>query len=217
MKSNPAEYRRLKEVALANGRLARSEYLNPNVRDRWSPKQFSAEELQLLAEVPESESAKYYGAGAIFGAAALLSKMSTEEPERYISLRRVAQLRGQIETRPSQPIPEPKPANPFFELSDEIADQAGLPRGYQTNADGLTRVLKVILEVKERKAAAAAQAAKSTQQLELDRLIDSSVADYGRVLTKNEQAYVAERRSAIAADAALERHDAAKVEVPVKA
>jgi hypothetical protein len=187
MKSNPAEYKRLKEVALADGRLDRSEHLNPNIRDRWNPKQFSAEELQILAEVPESDTAKYFGAGAIFGAATDLQKMAQEDALRYQRLRQAAQLRGKIETRPSQPTPQPKPVNQFFKLSDELADQAGLPRGYETNQVGLATVLKVVLEVKERKAEAERAAAKTAAQLERDRKADESAAEFGRLLEYNRQ------------------------------
>jgi len=135
-----------------------------------------------LAEVPESETAKFYGNGAIFGAASALQKMSTEEPERYKSLRRAAQLRGQIETRPSQPAPAPKPVSQFFKLSDELCREAGLPIGYECNEAGLATVLKVVLEVKERKAAADAPAARTAAQLERDRIADESVAQFGRCL-----------------------------------
>ena len=114
MKRSPAEYHRLKELAIAENLIARSEHLDPNYRRRFDPRQFTQDELTLLAEVPESETAKFYGNGAIFGAAALLSKMSVEEPERYNSLRRAAQLRGQIETRPSQPAPQPQPVKPVL-------------------------------------------------------------------------------------------------------
>jgi hypothetical protein len=187
MKRSPSEYHRLKELALAEGHIARSEHLNPNYRDKFNPRQFSQDELTLLAEVPESETAKFYGNGAIFGAAALLSKMSTEEPERYNRLRRAAQLRGQIETRPSQPVPQPKPVSQFFKLSDEIASQAGLPIGFETNADGLATILKVVLEVKERKAQADAQAAKTQAQLERDKAADESAAEFGRLLEINRE------------------------------
>jgi hypothetical protein len=185
MKSNPTEYKRRKELALSEGLIARSECLNPNIRDRWNPKQFSAEELQILAEVPESDTAKYFGAGAMYGAATALQEMAEKDNPRYQRLRRAAQLRGQIETRPSQPIPTPKPVSQFFKLSDEIADQAGLPRGFETNASGLETILKVVLEVKERKAVAAAQAAKTAAQLERDAAADESAAEFGRLLEFN--------------------------------
>jgi hypothetical protein len=185
MKSNPTEYARLKEVALADGRLARKDYQDPNYRRRFDPRQFTQEELTILAEVPESETAKFYGNGAIFGAAALLSKMSVEEPERYNSLRHAAQLRGQIETRPSQPTPQPKPTNNFFRLSDELADKANLPHGYQCNADGLATVLKVIEDRRQQKIAADALAAKTAAQLERDRAADESAAEFGRLLEIN--------------------------------
>jgi len=79
MKSNPTEYKRRKELALSEGLIARSECLNPNIRDRWNPKQFSAEEFQILAEEPESETSKYFGASAIYGAADALQKMALED------------------------------------------------------------------------------------------------------------------------------------------
>jgi len=187
MKSNPTEYKRRKELALSEGLIARSECLNPNIRDRWNPKQFSAEELTILAEEPESETSKYFGASAIFGAADALQKMAQENNPRYQRLRQAAQLRGKIETQPSQPVPTPKPVSQFFKLSNELADQAGLPRGYETNQVGLATVLKVVLEVKERKAAAAAQAAKSAAQLERDRIADESAAEFGRLLEVNRE------------------------------
>jgi len=185
MKSNPTEYKRLKEISIADGRLDRSAHLNPNVRDRWNPRQFTQEELTLLAEVPESDTAKYFGAGAIFGAATALQKMAQEDALRYQRLRQAAQLRGKIETRPSQPTPQPKPVNQFFKLSDELADQAGLPHGYETNQVGLATVLKVVLEVKEKRAEAERLAAKSAAQLERDRKADESAAEFGRLLEAN--------------------------------
>jgi hypothetical protein len=184
---NPTEYAFRKELAIAEGLIARSAHLNPNIRNRWNPKQFSAEELTLLAEEPESETSKYFGASAIFGAATALQTMAANDNPRYERLRRAAQLRGKIETRPSQPAPTPKPVNQFFKLSDELADQAGLPRGYETNEAGLATVLKVVLEVKERKAAAAAQAAKSEAQLARDKAADESAAEFGRLLEVNRE------------------------------
>jgi len=187
MKLNPTEYKRRKELALSEGLIARSECLNPNIRDRWNPRQFSAEELQILAEEPESETSKYFGASAIYGAADGLQTMALEDNPRYQRLRQAAQLRGKIETRPSQPVPQPKPVNQFFPLSDELADQAGLPRGYQCNAQGLETVLKVIVEVKERKAEAERLAAKTQAQLERDRIADESAAEFGRLLEFNRE------------------------------
>jgi hypothetical protein len=186
-KTNPTEYKRRKELAIAEGLIARSEHLNPNYRDKFNPRQFTQEELTLLAEVPESETAKFYGSTAQHNAAALLSKMSSEEPERYNSLRRSAQLRGQIETRPSLPTPQPKPTNNFFRLSDELADKANLPHGYMCNADGLATVLKVIEDRRQQKIAADALAAKTAAQLARDKAADESAAEFGRLLDQNRE------------------------------
>lgn len=187
MKSNPAEYKRLKEVALADGRLARSEHLNPNIRDRWNPRQFSQEELTLLAEVPESETAKYFGSESEHNAAATLQEMAQTDNPRYQRLRQAAQLRGKIETCPSQPAPQPRAVSQFVTVSDADCDAAGLPRNYQTTASGLETIQRVTKEVSEKKIAADALAAKTAAQLERDRKADESAAEFGRLLDLNRE------------------------------
>jgi len=186
-KSNPAEYRRLKEIALAEGLLARKEYQNPSYRDKFLPKQFTEQELTIMATVPLSEVEKYYGAGASTGATDTLSKLATERPDYYKQVRAASILHGKIPNQTVQGTPEPIPSreSEFFTLSDEECDRAGLRRGYRTNAQGHETVKRVIKEVEQKRADAEQLAAKTAAQLERDARIDASTAEFGRLLDFN--------------------------------
>jgi len=184
MKSNPDEYHRIKEIAIAEGLRARSEHLNPNVRDRWNPKQFTESELQILGQVSEVETKKYY-CNPSAGDSDTLTRLATEQPERYKLVRQSAVLRGLVPATQTPTAPTPKPTSSFFRLSDELADRAGLPHGYQCNADGLATVLKVIEDRKEQKIAAEALAAKTLAQQARDKAADDSAEEFGRLLEIN--------------------------------
>ena len=186
MKSNPTEYARLKEVALADGRLARSEHLDPNIRDPWNPRQFSAEELQILGQIPESETNRYYRNPSA-GGDDTLSRVAAERPDYYKLLRASAVLRGFVPASQAPAAPEPKPVNPFFTLSDELCVKAGLPRGYQCDQLGLERVVQVIADIADKKREAETLAAKTAEKLERDRKADESAAEFGRLLEINRQ------------------------------
>ena len=180
MKSNPTEYKRLKEVALVDGRLARSEHLDPNYRRRFDPVQFSAEELKILGQVSEAETRRYY-CNPSAGDADTLTRLATEDPARYKLVRQSAVLRGLVPASQTPAAPEPSPVNPFFTLSDEVCAQAGLPKGYQCDQRGFGQVVLAIADRQEKKREAEILAAKTAAQLAKDKAVDESIAEYGRI------------------------------------
>src|SRR5579872_3864697 len=104
MKSNPTEYARIKTIALAQGLIARKDYQNPNFRDRYNPRQFSPEELAILAEIPEAETRRYYCYPSAGGDDTLAKIYETDLP-RYNKIRASAMLRGFIPSAPIAPQP----------------------------------------------------------------------------------------------------------------
>lgn len=163
------------------------EYRREDYRDKFLPKQFTEQELTIIATVPLSEVEKYYGAGASTGATDTLSKLATERPDYYKQVRAAAILHGKIPNQTVQRTPEPIPSreSEFFTLSDEECDKAGLRRGYRTNAQGHETVKRVIKEVEQKRADAEQLAAKTAAQLERDARIDASTAEFGRLLDFN--------------------------------
>jgi hypothetical protein len=188
-KDNRPEYERRRLLAEQDGLISpRPVWADVNYRKRFDPPQPSEETLRLLADAELSADAvKYYGGGPSNGSKDTVSKLAQENPEHYKRVRACAIAKGFIEDRPAQPVPEPKPQSQFFRLSDEVADQAGLPHGHMCNADGFEKVLKVIEEVRDQKRKAEELAAKTTAQLERDAAVDKSVAKFGRLLDLNRE------------------------------
>jgi hypothetical protein len=60
-----------------------------------------------------------------------LQRMSVEQPELYEQFRVAAKAHGfpMSERQEQAPAPRPKPADERFQLSDELCDRSGLPRG----------------------------------------------------------------------------------------
>jgi hypothetical protein len=208
MRRSPAEYHRLKEIALAEGLIVRKDYQDPEYRRRFEPKQFSQDELKILAEIPESETRRFY-CNPSDGGSDTLAKLATERPDYYNKVRASAMLRGLIPSAPIAPQPEPKPTSQFITVSDADCDTANLPRGYKTTAQGLETIKRVVAEVEQKRVEAQQLAAKTAAQLERDRIADESVAEFGRLLEINREHAQKQR--------AQNGNTVEKVEVPVKA
>jgi hypothetical protein len=181
------KYSRMKKQAVLDKLIATPPvWSDPDYRKRFDPVQKSEADLRLLADAALcADAQKYFGPDHSTGGADNVSTLAAKRPDYWRQVRSCAIAKGFIEDRPVQPVPEPKPKSQFFRLSDEIADQAGLPHGYMCNADSLGTILKVLVETKERKAEADALAAKTQDQLDRDRAADESAATFGRLLEIN--------------------------------
>src|SRR5882757_5382355 len=187
-KSNPTEYRRLKEIALGEGLIVRQVWQDPEYRRRFDPVQKSEETLRLLADADLcGDAMKYYGGGQSSGGTDTVSKLAAERPDYYKRVRACAIAKGFIEDRPVQPTPEPKPVSQFVTVSDADCDAAGLPHGYQATASGLETIQRVIKEVAEAKAKADKLAATTAEKMARDAAVDESVAQFGRLLEINRE------------------------------
>jgi hypothetical protein len=186
MKRSPSEYRRIKEIALAQGLIVRQVYQDPDYRRRFDPVQLSEETIRLRATVPLAEVQSYY-CGTSAGTAKNLGRLATEDPEKYRLIKSAAIAWEVIPPQAMPTAPEPKPVSQFVTVSDADCDKAGLPHGYQTNASGLETIHRVIAEVEAKRIEAQRLTTVSAEKLESDARIDASVAEFGRLLDLNRE------------------------------
>jgi hypothetical protein len=186
-KTDRPEYERRRSQAERDGLLAaKPVWANPDYRKRFDPPQLSEEAIRLRATVPLAEVQSYY-CGTSAGSAKNLSRLATEDPERYRLIKSAAIAWEVIPSQAMPTAPEPKPVNPFATVPDDLCDKAGLPHGYQTTASGLETVHRVIAEVEGKRAEAQRLATVTAEKTERDARIDASVAEFGRLLDLNRE------------------------------
>jgi hypothetical protein len=180
-KTNRPEYDRRRGEAERDGLLApKPEWARTDYRKKFEPKQFTESELQILAQVPESETNRYYRSPSN-GATDTLAKLASEQPEHYAKVRAAAVLRSLVPASQGITQPEPRPTNNFFRLSDEITKEAGLPIGFETNDAGFATVLKVIADRREQKRIEEERTVKAEAQKAKDAAVDESLATVGHI------------------------------------
>jgi len=198
MKRSPAEYHRIKEIALAQGLIVRQVYQDPDYRKRFDPPQLSEETIQLRATVPLAEVESYY-CGTSAGSAKNLSRLATEDPEKYRLIKSAAIAWEIIPPQVMPTTPEPKPVSQFVTVPDEDCDKVGLARGFKTTADGLQTIQRVIKEVEAKRVEAEKLAATSAEKQAREARIDASVAEFGRLLDFNREHSAKQRAAEVSA------------------
>jgi hypothetical protein len=196
MKRSPSEYRRIKEIALAQGLIVRQVYQDPDYRKRFDPVQLSEEALRLRATVPLAEVQSYY-CGTSAGAAKNLSTLAKEDPERYRLIKSAAIAWEVIPPQAMPTAPEPKPVSEFVTVPDTDCDAVGLAHGYQTNANGLKTIQRVIKEVADKKMAEEKLASTTAEKIARDAAVDESVAQFGRLLQINREHSAKQREAEV--------------------
>jgi hypothetical protein len=194
MKESPSEYRRLKEIALGRGLIVRQVYQDPDYRKRFDPKQLTEEQLRLRATISLAEVQSYY-CGTSAGATNNLSRLATEDPEKYRLIKSAAIAWEVIPPQAMPTAPEPKPVSQFVTVPDADCDKVGLAHGYKTSASGLETIHRVIAEVEAKRVEAEKLAATTAEKLARDAAVDESVAQFGRMLEFNRE-HAAKQREA---------------------
>ncbi|HXC47337.1 MAG TPA: hypothetical protein VNU20_03535 [Candidatus Sulfotelmatobacter sp.] len=182
----PEYYRRRAQVEKDGLVAPRPVWADPDYRKRFDPPQLSEETIRLRATVPLAEVQSYY-CGTSAGATNNLSRLATEDPEKYRLIKSAAIAWEIIPAQPMPTAPEPRPVSQFVTVSDADCDAAGLPRNYQTTASGLETIHRVIKEVAEAKSTAEQVAATTAEKLARDAAVDESVAQFGRLLEINRE------------------------------
>jgi hypothetical protein len=184
----PDYYRRRAQVE-KDGLLApKPVWTDPDYRKRFDPKQFTEDELNILAQIPEDVTTHYYRSPSSGGSDTLGNLAANPDKQDYYNkVRAAAMLRGLIPSAPIAPQPEPKPASPFVTVPDADCDRAGLPHGYKTTSAGLETVKRVIADVEAKRADAERLAATTAEKLARDAAVDESVAQFGRLLEINRE------------------------------
>lgn len=191
-------------------------WANENFRDRYKDKPMSEEQIRIRALVSEAKVRALYvnpTVGAKENLSTLAADTSPEGKEKFRQIQDAAMEYGYIAKRQTPREPEPKPVQreTLLTLSPEQCQRIGLKPGTQVDSDQYLTIVSTIHQIDEARAKQAAQAQR-------DAAVDASLATVGAIReTPGQRAAAVEQRVAAEVEEALVRHDAAKVEVPVKA
>ncbi len=176
---NPDLYGLYRKQAEALGIVApRPVWADPDYRRRFDEPPLTAEQIELRAKVPLSEVDRYYSTPSA-GDSDTLSRLASENPEKYRLVRAAAQEYGRIpkQTMPREPEAKPVQHETMFTVSDEYCQRLGLAKGTQVGQEQFLKIAEIVYKVDEAKAIADAQAAK-------DRAVDESLATVGQIVEK---------------------------------